>query len=203
MRFTSKKRRERNLAATTKRGRELFVEGSEEDALSFLEEAVSRFPADAELRLLYASILLAFRPDEVVAEAMLAANLGRGKMNIQVRAGQILVERGEVDAAKDCLYRVRKASGSGITNRPGLENLEGLVAAREGEPVVAEERLRGATERDPEIASFALDLAQFLDSEGRFAEAIAVIDQSLDRVENKERLRNLRTQIVARINDRR
>jgi hypothetical protein len=68
MRFTSKKRRERNLAATTKRGRDLFIDGPEEDALSFLEEAVSRFPSDAELRLLYASILLAFRPGEVVAE---------------------------------------------------------------------------------------------------------------------------------------
>lgn len=68
----------------------------------------------------------------------------------------------------------------------GLARLEGVFAAFDKNYDLAEERLRFAVEIDPTFDTFVRDLARLLQARGRHKEAVAVIDQALPRVKQKD-----------------
>lgn len=78
----------------------------------------------------------------------------------------------------------------------GLISLNGLIAARDGEDDLAEERLRLAMKEDPAYSNFAVDLAKFLASRDRQGEAVEVIDEALQQAKEKSDLERLRAVIT-------
>ena len=189
-------RNNQDLAAAIERGRRLLLSGEHRGALKFLEEAVQEFPEDAELRLLYATILLEFRINEVATEASRAAELGSDDPIILVRAGGFLLNRGALDAARSCFERAREMAGPDFLLMPGLLNREGLLGILDRNFELAEEKLSAAVKSEPTSESFANDLARLLASRGRLAEAVEVVDQALPMVKEKDDLERLRSKLV-------
>jgi tetratricopeptide (TPR) repeat protein len=188
-------KRKRELAAAIERGRTLRTEGGTV-AAKFLEDAASRFPDSPEFPLLLATVYLELRPDEVSPQLEKAAELGSSDPAIQVRAGQMLLDGGDIEAARACALRAEQSvDGDFVT--AAVEGLVGRIAAREGEYVIAEEKLRSALVREPQYDAHAIHLARFLWARGRNDDALAVIDESLAHASHKDDLEVLRGEIAA------
>lgn len=147
--------------------------------------------------MLYASILLEFRLDDVASEAAKAAALGPDDPVIQVRAGHLLLGRGDREAARRCATRANELAQPGFLLMAGLDNLNGLLAALEGEDALAEEQLRAAVEKEPGSESFARKLAVFLAERGRLREGAEVLDEALKHVEKKDEIERMRDRMAA------
>ncbi len=83
----------------------------------------------------------------------------------------------------------------------GLDNLKGLLAAFEGDDILAAELLGSAVEREPTNEPFARNLAVFLAERGRLQEGIAVLDEALKQVEKKDQLERMRSRMAAEAAD--
>jgi Flp pilus assembly protein TadD len=194
MKVRGRKRGE--LAATIDRSRKLLLSGRHQENLDLLEESIQRFPKDPDIRLLYATVLLEFRPDQVAVEAAKAAEFGSENPRILVRAAQLLFDRGEIESAKSCVTRANELAPPDFVLTAGLINLNGLIAAYDGELELAEEKLRSALNSQPGDGLFAVDLARFLAARDRQEEAIETIDQALTRTNDTERLERVRSEIL-------
>jgi len=194
MRLSDRRQNKQRVAAID-HGHKLFAARQEQDAFEFLEEAVQRFPEDPEIRLLYATILLAFRPDDVAAEAAKAVDLGPDDPALLVRAAHLLLWGGQIEAARVCVARAKELAPPDFLFMPELVNREGLLASLDGEDDIAEEKLRSAVDAEPTNASFAIDLAKFLAHRDRRMDALAVIDAALTRADQTGDLEGLRADI--------
>lgn len=76
--------------------------------MEFLEDAARRFPESPEFPLLLATVYLEIRPDEVLAQLNKAAELGSGDPAIQVHAGHLLLDSGDLEAARACALRAER-----------------------------------------------------------------------------------------------
>lgn len=179
--------------------RDFFSEISVQEPREFLEQAIEEFPDDPILRLNYVPILREIRPDDVVAEATKAAELGPGDPVIQVQAGHKLLNSDDLEGARRCAARASELIGDDFILLADLEDLIGRVAARDGDYAFAEEKLRSALQREPEWSSHWLHLARFLWARGRDEDALTVIDESLPLFEDRDRdlLERLRSEIAA------
>ena len=195
MRFRGRKQR-KELAETIKRGQELLASKRRQETLDFLREAVQQFSDDPEIRLLYASILLAFRPEDVAAEAAKAVELGPDDPVILVRAAYLLLGRGEIEAARSHAARTKELVTPDFLFYPELLGLEGRLAVLDGDDDLAEERMRVALEREPSGEMLAFELAKFLADRAREEEALEVIDDTLNHGKGGAELRRLRSEIV-------
>jgi Tfp pilus assembly protein PilF len=190
-------KRKRELAAAIERGRIMRDEGGAK-AATFLEDAAVRFPSSAEFPLLLATVYMEVRPDQVAAQLEKAAELGSGDPAIQIRAGQMLLDGGDIEAARACALRAeRSVDGEFVT--AALEGLVGRIAAREGEYTIAEEKLRSALRREPRYDPHAIHLARFLWARDRNRDALTVIDEALEQVRRTDDLESLRIEIEAQI----
>jgi Flp pilus assembly protein TadD len=193
-----KRQEKKGLSATIAKGRALRRSGQNpEEALDFLSEAVQRFPRDPELRLLYATALLAFGPDGVATEAAKAAELGNDDPAILVRAGHLLLGNGDRDAARSCAARANELAQPGFVLESGLVHLNGLLAAFAGEDDLAEKNLRWAVTSEPANVQWARHLAVFLAERGRLQEGTEVLDEALKHVEKKDQLEKMRSRMAA------
>lgn len=185
MNFRGRKHR-KELAAAIARGRSLLVARQPQELFDFLEQAVQRFPDDAEIRLLYATALLEIRPEDVAPEAAKAVELGPDDPLILVRAGQLLIGKRQLETAQFCATRTRELTQPDFVLMSSLLNLEGHLAAFGREYDLAEKRFRSAVECEPANGSLASELAKFLRARGRRTEALAVIDRALELSSGKE-----------------
>jgi Flp pilus assembly protein TadD len=192
-----RRRNEKELTAAIDRGRRLLATRQEQEAFEYLQVAVQRFPKDPEIRLLYASILLAFQLDEVAGEAAKAVELAPNDPVILVRAAHLLLNRGDVEAARSCAARANDLVQPGFVLMSALVNLNGRLAALDGEDDLAEENLRSAMENEPSYSSFAVELARFLARRDRVPEAVAVINEALKHARDKDHLECVRSEIEA------
>jgi tetratricopeptide (TPR) repeat protein len=190
------RKQKKELAATIDRGRALFTEGRDDEAFEFLEKAVQRFPEDAEIRLDYATSLLAVRPEEVVAEAVKAIELDPDEPIRLTRAASLLFNRGEIETARSYVERAKRLATHDFSFRPELLNLESHFAAHDGNDEMAEDGLCRAMEQKPNGEMFAFDLAKFLVERNRREEALGIIHEALTRVNRKEPLERLRNEIL-------
>lgn len=190
------KSREQELAEATDQGRRLFSAGTEQETFRFLEDAVQRFPDDPHIRWLYASILLAFRPEDVASEAAKAVELDPDNPWILVGSGHHLLFGGEQEAARDCADRANELVQPDSPLMASLSNLNGLLASLDGQDDVAEKNLRSAVEGEPDNGPFARSLAVFLAKRGRLAEGAAVLDEALKHVEDNDELECMRDQMA-------
>ena len=192
------RRKAKELAAAVSRGRELRRSGQDpEEALEFLEDAVRRFPADAELRLLYAASLSVFEPENAAREAVKAVKLGSDNPAILVRAGHLLLGSGDRETARSCAARATELAKPGFILMSGLVHLNGLLAAFAGEDELAEENLRSAVTSEPDNERWARHLAVFLAERGRLQEGAEVLDEALKHVEKKDEIERMRDRMAA------
>lgn len=191
------RKQNKQVAATIDRSRDLLVAGEHRQNLDLLEKAVDEFPQDAEIRLLYATVLLEFRPGDVASEAAKAVELGPDSPSILVRAGSLLLNRGDRDAARSCVARANELAPPDFPLMAGLDNLNGLLAAFSGEDESAESKLRSAVEKEPTNEPFARNLAVFLAERGRLQEGAEVLDEALKHVEKKDEIERMRDRMAA------
>lgn len=192
-----KRRKQKELATDINRGRELRKAGRDQEALDFLEGAVQRFPEDPELRLLYATILLGFRPNDVCAEAAKAAELAPDDPAVLVRAGHLLLGSGDRKAARSCAARANELVQPDFILMAGLDDLNGSLAVLAGEEELAEEKLRSAINREPDNERFVRHLAVFFAERGRLEDGVAVLDEGLKHVEKTDELERMRSRMAS------
>jgi len=205
MRFT-RRNKDQELAATVERGRVLIAEERNREALELLEKAAQDFPRSPEIPLLLATVYREFRPDEASALLARAAALGADDPVIQVMVGHRLLNEGNVEAARACAARVGNRIDGEFVLMADYDRLVGRVAARVGDDVVAEEKLRSAFRREPQLVTHSLDLARFLWARDRHEEALTAIHESLGQVKedvDKSLLKGLRSEIEGRTSRRR
>lgn len=190
------RRQRKELSAAIDHSRKLLMAGRHEENYELLGKAVLQFPGDPEIRLLWATSLLEFRPDDVAAEALKAVDLDPDNPRILVRAAHLMLNRGAVESARSAAMRANMLAEPNFVLMADLTNLNGLLAALDGEYDVAEDRLRSASEIQPDNGPFAIDLARHLAARGRQEEALAVIDRALMRTDRRENLRRVRVEIT-------
>lgn len=197
MRFT-RRNKDRELATAIEYGRHLITEQKYREALEFLEKAARDFPEAAEMPLMLATVYRDTRPGDIPAQLAKAARLGSDDPVIQVMVGHRLLNEGDIEAARACAARAGDLIHDEFALAADVDRLVGRIAARDGDHVVAEARLRSAFQREPELPTHSLDLARFLWARGRNEDALTVIDESLDRVRNDDRdlLERLRREIT-------
>jgi Flp pilus assembly protein TadD len=196
------RKQKKELAATITRSRKLLTEGRHKENFEILQRAVQRFPEDPEIRLLYATMLLEFRLEDVASEAAKAVELGTDSPSILVRGASLLLNRGDREAARSCIERAAKLAPPDFALAGGLENLEGSLAALAGQDVLAEKKLRGAVEKEPDNESFARLLAVFLAERGRLREGAEVLDEALKQVGKQDVLEQMRDRMAAEADSR-
>jgi Flp pilus assembly protein TadD len=189
-------RRRKELRADVEKAQKLLMAGKTKEMFEFLVPAVDKHPNDPELRLLYATMLMEFRPDEVGTEALKALAIGPDDPIFLTRIAGPLIFAGLVDEARSSVVRARELAPTRFAFEPNLKNYEGVIAALDGKDEIAEARYRSAVAEEPENTPFAVDLARFLANRGRKEEAIAVIDEALPRVRDKDRLREQRDELT-------
>jgi Flp pilus assembly protein TadD len=195
------RKRRKELAAAIAKGRELHLSGQDSEALEFLEQAIQRFPEDPEIRVLYALILLVFRPEDVAAEAAKAVELGPDDPIILVRAGHLLLDRGDRETAQSCADRANELAPPDFILMAGLDNLTGSLAVFAGEDDLAEEKLRAAVDGEPNSEPYARNLAVFLAEHGRLQEGAEVLDEALKHIKKKDEVERMRDRMAAEAAD--
>ncbi|MGN6664280.1 MAG: hypothetical protein ACTHK6_08795 [Solirubrobacterales bacterium] len=196
-----KRKEKKELATAIERGRFLISAREEKEAYDFLSKAVESFPRDPEIRLLHATILLAFRPGDVAAEAAKAVELGPDDPLILVRAGHLLLGRGDRASARSCAVRATELSKPDFFLMPSLMHLNGSLAALDGEDEVAEENLRSAIASEPNREPWVRHLAVFLAERGRLQEGAEVLDEALNHVKKKDEIERMRDRMMAEAGD--
>lgn len=197
MRLT-RRNKARELGAAIQCGRGLITKKKDQEALEFLEKAARDFPEAAEIPLMLATVYRDTRPDDTAAQLSKAAELGSDDPVIQVMVGHRLLNEGDVEAARACAARAADLIDDDFALAADMDRLIGRIAARDGDDVIAEARLRSAFQREPELPTHSLDLARFLWARGRNEDALTVIDESLDhgRDDDKDLLERLRREIT-------
>lgn len=173
---------EAKLLAAIQRGRKLIREERDDEFRSFCRGAARRFPQSAEIQYMLALTFVGERPDEeVAAQAVKAAEIGARDPAIQVRAGFLLMNSRDVEAARVCAARAEESADEDFVLSADLEGLKGRIAARDGDFAAAEEKFRSVLHREPQWSSHWVQLARFLWARGRDEEALTVVAESLSR----------------------
>lgn len=191
------RKKRKDAAAASHRGLKLLAERRRQEAYDFLGKAVQQFPDEPEIRMHYATSLLAVRPADAVSETKKAISLDPDEPIRLTRAASLLFSLDEIETARVYATRAKELAEPDFSFFPELINLDGNFAALEGKDELAEQDLREAVEQDPSGETFAVDLAKFLSDRDRQEEALAVIDQALPRTPRKEPLERLRSELLA------
>lgn len=196
----------RTPAKALAKAQSLKLNGTQGEYLDFTADLIVRFPDDPEIRLEYASALVASRPAEASEQAHCAVGLSDNTdPALLARAAIIFLGAGDRVGARSAVEDAERLQSDNqiITNE--LLRLRGRIAILDGEEAVADEALGTVHLADPANERFALDYARFLTSRGRIAEAKGVIDSTLATIggdgkaakAGRELLKQLRQQIGA------
>lgn len=134
------------LKETIKEAHRLLVQRQDRDYVTFMEQAVGKFPNDPEIRLLYATALLTSRPRNAPLEAAKAIQLDPDDSARLTRAARMLFQLGHVDAARSYATRAARLAPANFPLLPELTLLGGLLAAELDEDALAEEGLSTAAD---------------------------------------------------------
>jgi Flp pilus assembly protein TadD len=184
------------LAEIVDRAQRLLLESRDTENLEFLEAAITRFPNDPEVRLLFATALIPFRPEEAPWQVARALELDPDDPWRLTRAASIMFNLDELEASRSYVARATKLAPPDFALEPELANLGGRLAALDGDDALAEEALRTAFEAEPTRQTFAFDLATFLAEAERIPEAITVLDRALVHGPGNEQLAELRQRLA-------
>ncbi len=99
------RRADLTLSETVERAQRLLLGGRDAENLEFLENAIERFPQDPEVRLLYGTALVPFRPEEAPWQLATAIKLDMDNPWRLTRAACLLLDLGEVEASRSYAAR--------------------------------------------------------------------------------------------------
>ncbi|HZB74811.1 MAG TPA: hypothetical protein VE526_01210 [Solirubrobacteraceae bacterium] len=170
--------------------------GRAEDARKFVRRAVSIDPDHAEAQLRWA-VELADTPRQARYHLRRAAELGHGDPALEYQVACVLFDLGDVDGALMLARRARRHIDEEFHFLPGLVNLTGRLADAGGHDEMAEEALGLAFALEPEMAWHGRTLSQFLDRQGRPAEALRVTRAALRHTPDDQGLRSLEARLLA------
>ena len=154
------------------------ADGRAADVRRFVRRALSLNPDHPGAQLHWA-IELIEQPQQARYHLRRAADLGRGDPAIEYQVACVLLELGDVDAARMLARRASRHVDGEFRFLPGLVNLTGRLADASGQDDLAEQALGLAFELEPEMAWQGRSLAQFLYRQGRTAEALRVTRAAL------------------------
>ncbi len=186
------------LETSIEQSKRLLVGRRDAENLQLLESTIQRFPDDPEVRLLYATALVPFRPNEAPWQAATAIQLDPDSPSRLTRAASLMFYLGELEAARSYTARASRLAPEDFELEADLTNIAGVIAAACGDDALAERALTEATEAEPQREVFARDLATFLADRGRLAEALDAIDRALTRVGDTTQLSRLRADLVSK-----
>jgi tetratricopeptide (TPR) repeat protein len=175
---------------------EAASEGRARDARQLVRRALSLNPDHPRAQLHWA-VELIDQPQQARYHLRRAAELGRGDPAIEYQVACVLLDLGDVDAARLLARRARRHVDGEFRFLPGLVNLTGRLADASGQDDVAERALGLAFELDPEMAWHGRTLAQFLYRQGRDAEALRVTRAALLRAPDDRGLLSLEARLRA------
>jgi tetratricopeptide (TPR) repeat protein len=175
---------------------EAASEGRARDARQLVRRALSLNPDHPRVQLHWA-VELIDQPQQARYHLRRAAELGRGDPTIEYQVACVLLDLGDVDAARLLARRARRHVDGEFRFLPGLVNLTGRLADASGQDEVAERALGLAFELDPEMAWHGRTLAQFLYRQGRDAEALRVTRAALLRAPDDRGLLSLQARLRA------
>jgi Flp pilus assembly protein TadD len=187
----------RSIEATVQTAHALLMEGRAEEFLTFSEGAVELFPSDPELRLMYALALVPVDREKARWEAARAIKLDTNDPGRLVRTARLMLNLGEVEAARSYATRAAQFAPEDFVFAPELNAVGGILAAIAGEFELAEDALRAAHAAEPDRETFARDLARFLRERRRPNEALAVIDEAIAAGADANDLEVIRKEIAA------
>ena len=175
---------------------EAASEGRARDARQLVRRALSLNPDHPRVQLHWA-VELIDQPQQARYHLRRAAELGRGDPAIEYQVACVLLDLGDVDAARLLARRARRHVDGEFRFLPGLVNLTGRLADACGQDDVAERALGLAFELEPEMAWHGRTLAQFLYRQGRDAEALRVARAALLRAPDDRGLLSLEARLRA------
>jgi tetratricopeptide (TPR) repeat protein len=175
---------------------EAASEGRARDARQLVRRALSLNPDHPRVQLHWA-VELIDQPQQARYHLRRAAELGRGDPAIEYQVACVLLDLGDVDAARLLARRARRHVDGEFRFLPGLVNLTGRLADACGQDDVAERALGLAFELEPEMAWHGRTLAQFLYRQGRDAEALRVTRAALLRAPDDRGLLSLEARLRA------
>jgi tetratricopeptide (TPR) repeat protein len=175
---------------------EAASEGRARDARQLVRRALSLNPDHPRAQLHWA-VELIDQPQQARYHLRRAAELGRGDPAIEYQVACVLLDLGDVDAARLLARRARRHVDGEFRFLPGLVNLTGRLADACGQDDVAERALGLAFELEPEMAWHGRTLAQFLYRQGRDAEALRVTRAALLRAPDDRGLLSLQARLRA------
>jgi tetratricopeptide (TPR) repeat protein len=175
---------------------EAASEGRARDARQLVRRALSLNPDHPRVQLHWA-VELIDQPQQARYHLRRAAELGRGDPAIEYQVACVLLDLGDVDAARLLARRARRHVDGEFRFLPGLVNLTGRLADACGQDDVAERALGLAFELEPEMAWHGRTLAQFLYRQGRDAEALRVTRAALLRAPDDRGLLSLQARLRA------
>lgn len=144
-----------------------------------VQRALDRNPDDADLQLLLAASLLALdRHRESRRAVRRAIECGGDDPTVLVRAGSMCFFSGELEAARECVERVRRLQPRGFIFASEVKELERSLTRRE-RGLAAEKRLSAAFNADPADREVTLDFARHLVRTGRAFSAYHVVTRGL------------------------
>lgn len=166
-------------AAVLARSDQLHAEDKREDNARLLSEAARRFPEHADIQLRAAAWLFDTSPSEARLCIRRVDAAAPSDPNLLTQCGSLSFDLGDYGAAKEYAERVRDIGDLDFQLAGSLAHLIGKLAIEAGRPDMAEQALRLAFGKDPEMAGFGRVLAAFLAQEGRPGEALEVVAEAL------------------------
>ena len=185
-------------AAVLRRSDLLLAEERVDENALFLSDAARQFPEDADIQLRAAAALFDTSPTEAAQCVRRAADAAPTDANQLTRCGLLAFDLRDYKAAKEYAIRVRDLEPDGdFELAASLVHLTGKLARVAGQADMAEQALRLAFEKDPEMAGHGRVLAAFLAEEGRVTEALDVVAEALRHRPNDTVLVELEEQLRA------
>jgi tetratricopeptide (TPR) repeat protein len=157
------------------------AQGRARDGRTLVRRALSLHPDNPLVQLHWALELMG-QPKQARYHLRRAAELGRGDPAIEYQVACVLLELGDITKALELARRARRHIEGEFRFLPGLVNLTGRLADAGGHDDVAEQALVLAFALEPEMAWHGRTLAEFLERQGRAADALRVTRAALEFV---------------------
>jgi thioredoxin-like negative regulator of GroEL len=114
-----------SLTETIQHAQDLLRKERYEENFALLTDAVERFPEDPEVRLLYGTMLVMFRPQDAAREIATAISFNTADPYRLTRAAQMLYVLGKFGAAQDYVDWALDSMPDDFALMPALLNVGG------------------------------------------------------------------------------
>lgn len=168
-----------DLEQVLERSRELARTDRHPENLALLREVIEKYPDEPEVALRAAAAYYGEDNDETERLTRHAVTLSPEDPTVLTRAASMMLELGRTDEALELSGQARNYADQDFPLLADLVHIVGRAALVRGEYEKAEPPLRVAFDNQPESFGHGQFLAMVLESQGRYEEALEVVEESL------------------------